>query len=57
MSVPTRSAHRAAARSAVRHLPLPVWTAGAVTQLANSADTFLLFLLLWVAEPQGWSGA
>ncbi|GIF77827.1 MFS transporter [Asanoa siamensis] len=36
-------------------LPAPVRIATAVTLLANSADTFLLFLLLWLAQPQGWS--
>jgi predicted MFS family arabinose efflux permease len=25
--------------------------------LASTADNFLLFVLLWIAEPQGWSGA
>ncbi len=37
-------------------LPVPVWIGSAVALLANSADTFVLFLLLWVAGPQGWSG-
>ena len=40
----------------MRHMPLGVWTASAVTLLANSADTFVLFLVLWLAEPQGWTG-
>ncbi|MFI5898146.1 MFS transporter [Actinoplanes sp. NPDC051513] len=38
-----------------RRLPRTVWTAGAVTALASTADNFVLFLLLWVAQPQGWS--
>ncbi|GIM97116.1 MFS transporter [Paractinoplanes toevensis] len=38
-----------------RRLPRAVWTAGAVTSLASTADNFVLFLLLWVAQPQGWS--
>ena len=28
-----------------------------VALLANSADTYVLFVLLWIAGPQGWSGA
>jgi predicted MFS family arabinose efflux permease len=38
-----------------RRLPGSVWAAGAVTSLASTADNFVLFLLLWVAQPQGWS--
>ena len=38
-------------------LPPTVWTAAAVALLANSADTYALFVLLWIAGPQGWSGA
>lgn len=30
--------------------------AGAWT-LASTADNFMLFVLLWIAEPQGWAGA
>jgi predicted MFS family arabinose efflux permease len=41
----------------VARLPAAVRAAGAVAFLANSADNFVLFLLLWVAEPQGWTGA
>jgi predicted MFS family arabinose efflux permease len=33
----------------------PVRRAAAVALLGNSSDTFVLFLLLWVAQPQGWS--
>jgi predicted MFS family arabinose efflux permease len=33
-----------------------VWRASLVAFLATSADNFVLFLLLWLAEPQGWSG-
>jgi predicted MFS family arabinose efflux permease len=36
-------------------VPAPVRTATVVAVLGNSADTFLLFLLLWVAQPQGWT--
>ncbi|MEH1125365.1 MFS transporter [Micromonospora sp. CPCC 206061] len=36
-------------------VPTPVRTAAAVALLGNSSDTFVLFLLLWVAQPQGWS--
>ena len=38
-------------------LPRAVWAASAVALLANSADTYALFVLLWIAGPQGWSGA
>jgi predicted MFS family arabinose efflux permease len=37
------------------HQPRSVWAASLVTSLASSADNFVLFLLLWVAQPQGWS--
>jgi predicted MFS family arabinose efflux permease len=40
-----------------RRLPPAVWATAGVAFLANSADSFVLFLLLWVAQPQGWSGA
>jgi predicted MFS family arabinose efflux permease len=36
-------------------VPGTVKLATTVALLANSADTFLLFLLLWVAQPQGWT--
>lgn len=39
-----------------RRLPAVVWIASAVSLLATSADTFLLFMLVWVAGPQGWTG-
>ena len=38
-------------------LPPAVLAAAAVALLANSADTYALFVLLWIAGPQGWSGA
>jgi predicted MFS family arabinose efflux permease len=38
-------------------VPAGVKVATTVALLANSADTFLLFLLLWVAQPQGWTAA
>jgi predicted MFS family arabinose efflux permease len=41
--------------TARRRLPRAVWVAGAVTSLASTADNFVLFLVLWVAQPQGWS--
>jgi predicted MFS family arabinose efflux permease len=44
------------AGTAVRRLPGAVWRAGAVAFLGASADTFVLFVVLWVAQPQGWSG-
>jgi predicted MFS family arabinose efflux permease len=42
----------------VRRQPLPraVPAAATVAFLATTADNFVLFLLLWVAQPQGWSG-
>jgi predicted MFS family arabinose efflux permease len=33
-----------------------VWRASAASVLAATADNFLLFLMFWVAGPQGWSG-
>ena len=44
------------AGTTVRRLPGAVWLAGAVAFLGASADTFVLFVVLWVAQPQGWSG-
>jgi predicted MFS family arabinose efflux permease len=38
-----------------RRLPRAVWTAGVVTSLASTADNFVFLVLLWVAQPQGWS--
>jgi MFS family permease len=37
-------------------LPRAVPAAAVVAFLATTADNFVLFLLLWVAQPQGWSG-
>lgn len=37
-------------------LPGAVWRAAAFLFLSSGAETFFLFSLLWVAEPQGWSG-
>jgi predicted MFS family arabinose efflux permease len=34
-----------------------VRSAASVALLGNSSDTFVLFLLLWVSQPQGWSPA
>ena len=39
-----------------RRLPAAVWTASAASFLATAADTFLMFALVWVAAPQGWTG-
>jgi MFS family permease len=33
-----------------------MWWLSAAWTLASVADNFLLFVLLWIAEPQGWSG-
>jgi predicted MFS family arabinose efflux permease len=38
-------------------LPVSVWCASAASCLATGADTFLLFTVVWVAAPQGWTGA
>jgi len=35
----------------------PLIGLAAAWTLASTADNFMLFVLLWVAEPQGWSGA
>ncbi|GAB2677980.1 MFS transporter [Kribbella swartbergensis] len=35
----------------------PLVSLAAAWTLASTADSFLLFVLLWIAEPQGWSGA
>jgi predicted MFS family arabinose efflux permease len=37
-------------------LPSGVPLAAVVAFLATTADNFVLFLLLWLAQPQGWSG-
>jgi MFS family permease len=37
-------------------LPAVVWVAAAVWILAATAETFVLFTVLWLAAPQGWSG-
>jgi hypothetical protein len=34
-----------------------VWLAATVTFLANTADNAVLFVVVWVAGPQGWTGA
>jgi len=46
----------APAKPAVR-LPASVWHAGTLNLLAGSADNIVLLLVLWIAGPQGWSGA
>jgi predicted MFS family arabinose efflux permease len=46
---------RAGIRRPPAGVPAAVRTATTVAVLANSADMFLLFLLLWVAQPQGWT--
>jgi predicted MFS family arabinose efflux permease len=35
----------------------PLVSLSAAWTLASTADNFMLFVLLWIAEPQGWSGA
>jgi predicted MFS family arabinose efflux permease len=35
----------------------PLIRLAAAWTLASTADSFLLFVLLWISEPQGWSGA
>ncbi|MGW1341448.1 MFS transporter [Kribbella sp. NPDC002412] len=35
----------------------PLISLASAWTLASTADSFLLFVLLWIAEPQGWSGA
>jgi predicted MFS family arabinose efflux permease len=35
----------------------PIVSLAAAWTLASTADNFMLFVLLWIAEPQGWSGA
>jgi predicted MFS family arabinose efflux permease len=37
-------------------LPWPVYTLAAAVVLDLSADTFVLFTVLWIAGPQGWTG-
>lgn len=44
------------AARASRPLPGSVWLLGAAWVLSATADNFLLFLLLWIAKPLGWSG-
>ncbi|MGH1564324.1 MFS transporter [Mumia sp. DW29H23] len=50
MTVPSQVSGRTRLRPAMRAV------AGA-WMLSASADVFLVFALLWLAEPQGWSGA
>src|SRR5215207_8983341 len=38
------------------HLGNPIWRTSACWFLAATADAFLLFVVLWVAGPEGWSG-
>ncbi|WP_112248924.1 MFS transporter [Kribbella monticola] len=45
-----------ATRSPSRRLTVATWWLAAAWTLASTADSFLLFVLLWIAEPQGWSG-
>lgn len=35
----------------------PIISLAAAWTLASTADNFMLFVLLWIAGPQGWSGA
>jgi predicted MFS family arabinose efflux permease len=46
------------ARTATRRsLPLSVRLVALAWLLSSTADTFIVFMLFWLAEPQGWSGA
>ncbi|TDU87999.1 putative MFS family arabinose efflux permease [Kribbella voronezhensis] len=45
-----------ATRSPAPRLTVATWWLAAAWTLASTADSFLLFVLLWIAEPQGWSG-
>jgi predicted MFS family arabinose efflux permease len=38
-------------------LPTAAWWLAMGWTLASTADNMLLFVLLWIAEPQGWTGA
>jgi MFS family permease len=38
-------------------LPAAAWQASGVAFLANTADNVVLLFVLWIAGPQGWSGA
>jgi predicted MFS family arabinose efflux permease len=37
-------------------LPKAVWWLSTAWTLASTADNFVLFVILWIAGPQGWSG-
>ena len=37
-------------------LPAAMWWLALGWALASTADTFVLFVLVWIAEPQGWTG-
>ena len=45
-----------AARPRTSSLPASIWWLATGWTLASTADSFLVFVLLWIAEPQGWSG-
>lgn len=55
MSAPARTARRG--HRVGREGAASVRAAAVVAVLANSSDTFVLFLLLWMAQPQGWTPA
>lgn len=48
---PQSVAHRSRER-----LPAAMWAVAAIWLLGSTADGFVVFTLLWLAEPQGWSG-
>jgi len=37
-------------------LPRTIWWLSAAWTLASTADNFVLFVILWIAGPQGWTG-
>ncbi len=47
---------RAAQGRAGARLPWPLYALAAAVLLDLSADTFVMFTVLWVAGPQGWTG-
>src|SRR3954471_11933885 len=51
-----RTAAAPVTRAPSTRAPVSAWLAGGVGFLANTADSVLLLLVLWIAGPQGWSG-
>jgi len=48
---------RIRARPAESRLPWPLYALAGAVVLDLSADTFVLFTVLWIAGPEGWTGA